>query len=368
MRLLLALALLLCALPVCAEEAAPANITATPAPAAAAPGDPNLPIAKVGDDVITVSEFGRFARFRLRRLSMDAGKKVEPDARFRTQTLSEIIASRVLATLAKEASVNVSDDEVEKDFQESKKNFKTPEEYDRYLSEQKITEADLRSEVRRKLLIDKFIALKTGDITVTPEEVQQQYDKLKADGRMNRDTKTADIAQIVALFVPDDEASEKAAKEKVDAVRARILKGEAFEEVGKEISKDPEAGMQMGLIDEARPAALFPEIAKVVDKLKPGEMSDTLKTPRGYGLILLKAWYEPGTIPLEKVSGRLTQELRALREQQTVADLVKAARDRIPIEIYKASPAETKADAPAPAATAPAATPALTPDDLSATQ
>jgi len=376
MRFAYLFAFLLCTLPAMAEDpAAPPAAPATPAPAPAAapaaPLDPNLPIAKIGDGVITGAEFGRFARFRLRRLSMEAGKRIEPDARFRSQSMAELIASRVLEILAKEASVSVTDEEVAKDFEESKKNFKSPEEYDRYLKEQVLTEDALRDEVRRKLLIDKFIALKTGGIVVTPEEVQAQYDKLKADGRMNRDMKTADIAQIVALYKPDDEASMKAAKEKIDAVRERIVKGEAFEEVGKALTKDPDSGMQMGLIDEAKPSALYPEIAKVIETMKPGELSETLKTPRGYGLVLVKAWYEPGTIPLEKVSDRLKQGLLSVRERDTVAELVKTARERIPIEIYKSSPGELAPATSAPAAPAtPAASapPVVAPADLSAIQ
>lgn len=379
MRLLIATSLLLCAASAMADENAAPAPSATSAPAAsptpAPPSDPNLPIAKVGDGEITVSEFGRFARFRLQTISAERGTRVQPDARFRSQVLTELIAGRVLEILAKEANIAVSDEDVEKDFSESKKNFKTPEEYAEYLRTQSTTEEALRADVRRKLTIDRFIAQKTGEVSITPQQVEEQYNKLKEAGRMNRDSKTADLAQIVALFDPKDEAKINAAKEKIEAIRTRIVNGENFEEVGKQLSKDPASGMQMGLIDEARPAALFPDIAKALEQLKPGEISPALKTPRGYGIVLVKAWYEPGTIPLEKVSKRIEGELRSAREQEIVAELVKTARERIPIEIYKANPAETKAaiaptqPTPPPADTAPAPAPAApSATDLDAVQ
>lgn len=305
------------------------------------------PVAKVGDHEITAEEFARFARFRLRRMSMEMGKAVEPDAKFRVQAMSELMATRILEVLAGEAKVTVTDEEVNKDFENSKTLFKGPEDYQKYLKEQGVTEDELREEVRRKLLIDKFVEEKTKDVVVAPEAVQTEYESLKNKGKMNRDTKTADLVQIVALFVPGDTASEEAAKAKIEGVRERIQKGEKFEDVGAAVSKDPNAGMQMGTIDEAKPASLFPDILKALEQLKPGEMSEALKTPRGYGLVLLKAWNEPGTVPFEKVQARIERELRSLKQREVVGGLIKEARERIPFEIYKA-PVEQQGAALAP--------------------
>lgn len=341
-----------------------------PAPAPAAPSDPKMPIAKVGNVTITADDFARFARFRLRRLSMESGKQVEADAKFRSQAMSELIASRILEVLADEAKVTVSDEEVAKDFDTSKKAFKTGDEYSRYLKEQGLDETQLRDEVRRKLKINRFVESNTKDIAATPEEVQKMYDDLKAQGKMNRDTRTADIAQIVAIFKADDPASEKSAKDKIDALRARIVKGEKFEDVGKEISKDLESGVQMGIIEEARPSALFPDIAKAISAMKAGDMSETLKTPRGYGLVTVKAWYEPGIVPFEKMKEKLGEQVRATKQHEAITALVKAARDRVPIEIYKAGPGEAGTTPPPPSAQAPAAPAAssVPPVDLSNSQ
>lgn len=356
------------------------------APEAAKPTDaakpaPDLPLAKVGDSVITAEEFGRFARFRLRRISMETGKKVEADGKFRTLAMSELIASRMLEALAKEAKIEVAEADVAKDFEESRKAFKTPEEYQQYLQSQDLTEEELRAEVRRKILINKFVESKAKDVTVTPEEVQQKYDELKAKGAMNRDAKTVDLTQIVALFVGGDAESEKAARERVSAARARIIAGEKFEVVGEEVSKDPNASMQMGNIDEARPASLFPDIAKAVEALKPGEVSDIIKTPRGYGIVTARGWYEPGVVPLEKVKSKIETQMRLAKQNELVAAVVKEAKGRIPVEMYKADgsevPAAAKPDATAapkadakpeekPAADAPAGL--LPPSDLLQTQ
>ena len=341
---------------------------AVPPPANAPAGA--LPVAKVGDHEITGEEFGRFARFRLRRMSMEAGKEVQPDAKFRVQTMSELIASHILEALAKEAKIAVTDEQVAADFEKSKQLFKSPEEYQQYLAQQGMTEDNLREEVRRKLLIDTFVNEKTKELVITPEAIQAEYDMLKAKGAMNRDTKTADLAQIVALFTPGDQASEDAAKAKIDAVRERVKKGEKFEDVGTEVSKDPNAGIQMGLLDEASPSKLFADIAKAVESMKPGDMTETLRTPRGYGVVLLKAWYEPGTVPLEKVKPKIERELRMAKQRESVGAMIKDARERIPIEIYKAPAPEAKpGEAPAAAAPAPAPAPAELPSaDLSATQ
>lgn len=361
-RLLCLIALAACALAARAEDAKAADAPA-PAPAAAAPAA-DTPLAKVGDSVITADEFSRFARYRLQRISMEQGKQAEADPKFRTQAMGELVMSHLLEQLAKDNKVTVTDEEVAKDFEESKKQFKTPEVYQQYLKDQNLTEDQLRQEIRRKLVVNKFVESQTKDIKVAPEDVQKQYDQLKSAGKMNRDTRTADLLQIVALYVEGDAESEKSAKERIEKVRERIVKGEKFEEVGQEVSKDEKAAMQMGAIDEAKPASLYKDIGKVVETLKPGDVSEVLKTPRGFGIVTVKAWYEPGVVPIDKVKEKLERALVMAKQREFISNLVKGAREKIPVEMYKAQPGEAGAAAPAPAA-APA-TPAA--PDLSNTQ
>ena len=100
--------------------------------------------------------------------------------------------------------------------------------------------------------------------------------------------------------------------------------------------------------------------------LKPGDVSEVLKTPRGYGIVTVKAWYEPGVVPLDKVKEKLERALVMAKQRDFISNLVKGAREKIPVEMYKAQPGETGAAAPAPAPAAPPATPVA--PDLSNSQ
>lgn len=73
-------------------------------------------------------------------------------------------------------------------------------------------------------------------------------------------------------------------KEKADALREEILKGKSFDDAAKENSKCPSSarGGDLGFFG---PGAMVPEFEKPAFSLKPGEVSEPIKTQFGWHLI-----------------------------------------------------------------------------------
>ena len=121
-------------------------------------------------------------------------------------------------------------------------------------------------------------------------------------------------------------------KEQAVAARERILRGEAFEEVAREVSVDPSApfgGYQGELAREDLPVALADEIFA----LEPRQVSELLEREYGYHLFFVASRLEPETVPLAQAREEILRELRSLRAEESLVALTAEARERFPVEL-----------------------------------
>jgi peptidyl-prolyl cis-trans isomerase C len=142
------------------------------------------------------------------------------------------------------------------------------------------------------------------------------------------------------ILLPD-EASAKAAL-------ARVKAGEDFAKVATELSKDPAAqGGDLGWFTKDR---MVPEFADVAFKLKPGDISDPVKTQFGWHIIKVEGKRTKTFPPFDQVKEQAARYV----QQKAQSDLVLQLRKDAKIERTDEAPAK-----PAPAATpSPAQTPA----------
>lgn len=141
-------------------------------------------------------------------------------------------------------------------------------------------------------------------------------------------------------------------KEKAEAekVLARLKKGEAFEEVAKQESKDPMSGRKGGDLGWQSRGTLDPSFEKAAAALKPGELSQPIQTRYGWHIIKLVERKEKRQLTFDEVKEALKDGLK----REAVDKLRKDYVDKADVEIYMPKePAPTEApaskeEAPAP--------------------
>ncbi|PPD45517.1 MAG: peptidylprolyl isomerase [Methylocystis sp.] len=145
------------------------------------------------------------------------------------------------------------------------------------------------------------------------------------------------------ILVPTEEEAKKAL--------ARVKGGEDFAKVAGEVSKDPGSkGGDLGWFTKDR---MVPEFGEAASKLKPGELSEPVKTQFGWHVIKLDESRPKTFPPLDQIKDQVARYV----VQKAQSELVMKLREGAKIERADA-PADAKA-APAPAApAAPAAKPA----------
>ena len=100
-----------------------------------------------------------------------------------------------------------------------------------------------------------------------------------------------------------------------ESARARLLQGEAFERVAKEI--DPDGGGERLSPEELR--RLF---ADELSRLSPGDVSRAVSTADAFFVLLLRGRELGGAIPLEEVSGCIRLELSAVKDTLALRKLI----------------------------------------------
>lgn len=299
-------------------------------------GDPDQVLARVGDEVITAGEFVREMEFRIQELQMRTGQNLEPDRRLRQALMSEMINGRILSVAARNAGVEVTDEELEAEFEQRKASFASEADYEAYLRRLGISEAELKKNIRSRLRVTRFVDRKAGDLTPSDAEIEEAYETLKERGDLTRTEKTRDIAAI--LIAPDGESDEawRAAEKRAGDVHDRLEAGEDFQELAREVSDEPQTAAGGGVLKEMEFGSFYPELEAAMDELAPGAYSRPVRSVKGWYLVTILKINEPGTMPLERVREMIARELVEQKRKAVINDIVEEARKLMRIELVEA--------------------------------
>ncbi|MGF7158492.1 peptidyl-prolyl cis-trans isomerase C [Rhodoligotrophos appendicifer] len=160
-----------------------------------------------------------------------------------------------------------------------------------------------------KALRDAFFQAKIQP-TVKEEEVRKIYDEQAA--KVN----ASERVHAKHILVDTEEQAQ-------DAL-TKIKAGANFEDLAKQISKDGSA-QYGGDLDFFSADEMVPEFSQVAFALKPGEISDPVKTQYGWHIIKVVERKQGGAEPYEKVKNGLTLIVLRQKVQEKVAELRKAS-------------------------------------------
>jgi peptidyl-prolyl cis-trans isomerase SurA len=117
---------------------------------------------------------------------------------------------------------------------------------------------------------------------LTPYDVQRYVD--------NSDP--ADLPMVPVMYqlsqiciYPDREAANLAVKERLLAIRERIINGEKFSTLARIYSQDPGSARKGGELGMASKSIFWPAFSDAAMSLKPGMVSQIVETPDGFHLI-----------------------------------------------------------------------------------
>lgn len=338
------------------EAAAPASPSAAiPGGTAAAPAQPATPgapgqpgdaaafspdklpavVAKVNgqeikkEDLLQGLQIAQMQLAQMGRLPQGA-----PPPSFYREVLDNIIAQKLLQQEAKKQGITADEKEVDQQIASLKTRFKTEEEFKKALASQGITEASLRQEARDNIAFQKFLRTNVlGKGQVTEQAAQDFYNK-------NQDKmQQPERVHVRHILVKVDEkapAADKAkAREKAEALLARVKGGEDFAKVAQEASDDKGSGARGGDLSWVARGQTVPPFENAAFGLKnPNDMTGIVETSYGYHFIQLLERQAASTIPFEQAKGQIMQMLQQQQTQQQMEAQVNSLKAKGKVEVF----------------------------------
>jgi parvulin-like peptidyl-prolyl isomerase len=96
--------------------------------------------------------------------------------------------------------------------------------------------------------------------------------------------------------------------QRIEGLRAQILKGEDFAKVAKQYSEDP-AAADGGDLGEVETSKMLPEFEAVLTKMKEGEVSEPVRTNMGVHLLKLEKRIAAGYQAESELAAEIKEKL-----------------------------------------------------------
>jgi peptidyl-prolyl cis-trans isomerase C len=286
-------------------------------------------IARVNGDPITKEELER----AVRNVEARARRPVPIEERDRVYRgiLDELIAVKLVMQEAKARNMTVTDQEIDIRLGQIRERFPTEEAFQEQLKARQMTLADLKTETRSEILVNKTVQAEVAPkVTVQKQELDDFY---KANPDQFKEPDRIRASHI--LFAVDSSAApeaKKAARTEAEGVLKRAHAGEDFAALARQYSKDSSA-QNGGDLNYFPQGKMVPAFDKAAFALKPGEISDIVETPFGYHIIKVTDRRPARTVPLSEVSDKLGAFLRQRKQQELAQGFLQSLRTKYKVEV-----------------------------------
>lgn len=278
-------------------------------------------VARVDGEPITKKEFQRQLDYAFKAIQARGLPPALPD-KDRARLLDAIVDEKILYLLAQQQDISISDEELQADIDKQKGTLGYEEQFNQWLAKEGLTLDDFRTLRKEQLIKTRFTDALTEGITVTEEEIKAEYERLKAMGQMSRNSETVDVAHILTNT-----------QEEAEAARERVLAGEDFGEVAKEVSKDPGSAKKGGLYRETARNSMVPEFEEKMFGTPIGDVTEPFETDFGWHILTVKAKHAPGVKEYESVKEDLGDLLKLRKKRDILLEAARKARADMDVEI-----------------------------------
>ena len=248
-------------------------------------------VAVVGDEVILLSDVQHNLNVQMMNRNLDTNSSPQILRQLQQEVLRDMIDQKLLLEKARRDSIVADPRDVDQFMNqhllELKQQLGSEEAYQQALQENGFTEQQLRYMFRvmaeKNVLEQMLLQEIKRQISVTPQELELWYTAHKDSlPSIPEQFKLSHL-----MIVPKVSASkELEIRKKLEEIRDRVRAGEDFSELAKQYSEDPVTAPMGGDVGYFQRGVMIEEFTDVAFSLKPGEVSDIIKT--FYGLHILK--------------------------------------------------------------------------------
>ena len=312
-------------------------------------------IARINNQIVTRTEYLR-SKEQLEAGSAAAGSGQRRQDRRRERdkdVLRDLIDQQLLLEKGKDLGIT-ADTEVIKRLDEMRKEMKleSMEDLEKAAVGQGISFEDFKQNLKNQIITQQVISKEVGSrMSISKEEMQQFYDEHKSQMEQPEQIRLSEL--LVSTEKKDKDASADepqqlaAAQAKADDLLAQIRKGAAFDEIAKKNSDGPTAA-QGGDLGYFKRGTLAKELEDKTFAMKPGDVSDVIRTKQGFVILKVTEHQQAGVPPLSEIEPKVQDAIYMQKLQPALRAYLQKLREDAFIDIKPgyvdtgASPNQTK--------------------------
>ncbi len=292
------------------------------------------PVVKVNDAVLTDRDLLRemFAIFPYAKQHGGFPKKQE--AEIRQGAMGMIVFEELVYQEAQKRKMTIAPAKITREENNFKGQFSSREEFNEYLkNEQDGSEANLRQMIKRSLLIEAMLKQEVDSKSVvTLAEARSFYEK---NPKAFERGETFSIQTI--SIIPPDKASAQViedARKKAEGILAQAKATKNYGQFGLLAEKVSEDDFRVNMGDRhvLKAEALPPEVVKVAQKMKVGEVSGLIPLGTAWTIIRVNAHTPAGKAKFADVKTRLMTDLQKQKYEQLRVGLDKRLQKNAQIQ------------------------------------
>ncbi len=311
-------------------------------------------IARINNQIVTRAEYLRSKEsLKQEAQQQDPSNAEKIIAERDKDVLRDLIDQQLLLEKGKDLGIT-ADTEVIKRLDEMRKemHMDSMEDLEKAAQSQGISYEDFKQNLKNQIITQQVISKEVGSrMNVSKDELQQFYDEHKSQMEQPEQIRLSEL--LVSTDKKDKNATADeaqltaAAQAKADDLVAQLRKGASFDDLAKKNSDGPTAA-QGGDLGFFKRATLAKELEDKTFAMKPGEVSDVIRTKQGFVILKVTEHQQAGVPPLSQIEGRVQDALYMQKLQPALRAYLQKLREEAYIDIKSgyvdtgASPNQTK--------------------------
>jgi len=266
------------------------------------------------------------------RLTADQQKK-RGDLLYQ-DAVENLITIVLLKSQARLQNVTIDKLTADQQMQEFSRQFTTPEDFQKALAKQGVTEAELRKNIEESMSMQTVLDLAVRDVPAATEEAMKKfYDDNPSKFAMPERVRASHILLLAnSKQTPEQKAD---IQKKLEGIRAEITAGTLpFADAAKKYSEDPTTaskGGDLGFILRGRMVKAFEDAAFAAG---PGTLTPVVESPLGFHLIRVEEKLPAGKASYEEAKPALQRYLDQVNKQTAAEKYVSGLKEKATIETF----------------------------------
>jgi len=288
-------------------------------------------VARVNNQIVTRSDYLR-SQDELKKEAeqqdpVNADKVIADRSK---DVLRDLIDQQLLLEKGKDLGIT-GDTELVKKLDDMRKEMKleSMEDLEKAAQSQGISFEDFKLNMRNQIITQQVIGKEVGSrLVISKDDEQKFYDAHKNEMEQPEQIQLSEILVSTEKKTPDADENKaiQEAQAKADDLLAQIRKGASFEDVAKKYSDGPGAASG-GDLGYFKRGTLAKELEEKTFAMKPGDVSDVIRTKQGFIILKVTHHHAAGVPPLNEVEQRVQDAIYMQKLQPALREYLGKLRE-----------------------------------------